>query len=226
MKILTIKKLIEFRGKSDNSKKFFAQSLKLDKEQEDSEGGGNYWVICLSAIGKSFRDNEPQWVSDKIDEFEDELLVTDYERTRTMYRRNLDILRRFEEFDFDRLRPSENFKTLKKPRWQQILSISGLPIKVTPSYVFTFGDKDAKEAGAIWFVAQLGGYRLEELAMFVDVLYGYLKTHYSKEFPINPQYCIVMDVCTGLSINYIQLQEGEIPKVLNSTIKEIVNLMK
>ncbi len=226
MKTLTIKNLIEFRGKSDGSKKFFAQSLKLDKEQEHSEGGGNYWAICLSAIGSSYKNNDTQSVSDKIDEFEDASKTTEYERTRVMYKRNLDILRRFEDYDFDELRPSENFKTLTKPRWQQVLAINGLPVKVTPSHVFTFGNKDAKEIGAIWYVAQLGGFREEELAMYVDITHNYLETHYSEKYTINPQYCIVMDVCSGFSINYAQLQEGGIPRVLNSTTKEIVKYMK
>lgn len=225
MKILTIKNLIAFRGKSDNSKKSFAQSLKLDRAPEGTEGGGNYWAICLSAIGNSYKSNDTQSVSDKIDEFEGVMKATEYERTRVMYKRNLDILRRFENYDFDKLRPSENFKTLTKPRWQQVLTINGLPIKVTPCHVFTFGDKNAKEIGAIWFVAQLGGFREEELAMYADITHNYLKTHYAN-YDINPKYCIAMDLCTGNSVSYDQLQENSIPRVLNSTIKEIVRYMK
>ncbi len=225
MKTLTIKNLIKFREKSDKGKKFFAQNLKLDQVQEELEGGGNYWAICLSAIGNSYKNNDAQWVSDKIDEFEDVMKMTEYERTRMMYKRNLDILRRFEDFNFDKLRPSENFKIVAQSRFQQVLPINGLPIKVNPSYVFTFGDKATKEIGAIWFVAQLGGFRKEELAMYTDAAHGYLKTHYSK-CVIDPKYCIAMDLFSGEIINYSQIQVGEVPKVLSSTTKEILKLMK
>jgi hypothetical protein len=225
MKTLTIKNLIKFREKSDKGKKFFAQSLKLGQVQEELEGGGNYWAICLSAIGNSFKNNDAQWVSDKIDEFEDVMKMTEYERTRIMYKRNLDILRRFEDFNFDKLRPSENFKIVTQSRFQHIMPIYGLPIKVNPSYVFTFGDKDAKSVGTIWFVAQLGGFREEELAMYSDAAHSYLKTHYSR-YVIDPKYCMVMDLFSGEVINYSQILAEKVQRVLNSTTKEIVKLMK
>lgn len=226
MKALTIKKLIEFRKKSDLSKRNFAQNLKQDSGQEESDGGGNYWVVCLSAIGNSYKFNDPQYISDKIDEFEEKLMMTDNERTDTMYTRNLDILRQFESYDFDDLRPSENFKTLPKPRSRQIVLINGLPVKIAPSYVFTFGGKDEKNIGAIWFVAQLGGYRPEELAMYTDALFRYLTMHYSKTHTINPKYCIAMDVSADFTLSYADLQEGKVPKILISTTKEIAKLMQ
>jgi hypothetical protein len=226
MKELTIKKLIDFRQKSDNGKKSFAHSLKLSEDREDSKGGGNYWVICLRAIGKCYKENDNNLISDKIDEFEDKLLETDHERTKDMYARNIDILRRFEYYDFDRLRPSENFKIETKPKSQETVTISGLPVKVTPEHVFTFGDKSAKGAGAIWLVAKLAGYKPEELAMYTEALHNYLNTHYSGKYAIDAQYCIALDVYTGLSISFAQLQNGDIPKVLNSTLKEVVKYMK
>lgn len=227
MKVLTVKKLIEFRKRTDTGKKNFVHNLKLDnKNEDDSDGGGNYWAVCLSAIGNSYKWNDTQCISDKIDEFEDKFMMTDSERTETMYKRNLDILRRFEGRDFDELRPSENFKTLPKPKWQQIIPVNGLSVKVTPRHVFTFGDKDAKEIGAIWFVAQLGGYKPDELSMYADALFRYLTFNYSKSHSINQQYCIAMDVSTDLSIKYSELQDGKMPKSLNSALKEILKLMQ
>ena len=56
MKKLSIKEIIEFSGKSDKSKKTFALNLKIDKQKKDSEGGGDYWISCLSAISSGFKD--------------------------------------------------------------------------------------------------------------------------------------------------------------------------
>lgn len=225
MKPLTIKKLIEFRGKSERAKKTFAQNLKIDREQVDSEGGGNYWAICLSAIGKAYKTNDNQWITDKIDEFEEKLQAEDNERTQDMYQRNLRILRCFENLDFDSIRPSKNFKTLKQNRVQQIVSINGLPIKVTPKYVFVFGDTAAPNIGIIWFVAQLGGFKQEELAMYADAAYRYLYDCHSKTHTIDPRFCVAMDVSDGTTVNYSQLQAGDIPRVLNSTIKDVTKLV-
>lgn len=225
MKKLTIKKIVEFRGKSDRSRKTFALNLKLNKEKEQTEGGGDYWISCLSAISNSYKLDDAQPISDKIDELGDKYEIAEDKRTKTMYKRNSDILQSFEKFDLDRLRPDEKIKILKQHKWNQILMLKGLPIQVNPNYIFTFQNGDVKEIGAIWFIAQLNGFRKDELGMFADISYRYLKEHYSKEYSINPKYCIAVDVFNGHDVNYLQLEEKEISKILMSTIDEINKLV-
>ncbi len=47
MKKLSVKSIIEFRNKSDKSKKNFAAALKIDKAKVETEGGGDYWISSL-----------------------------------------------------------------------------------------------------------------------------------------------------------------------------------
>ena len=58
MQALSIKKIVEFRGKSDRSKKTFALALKRDKLKPETDGGGDYWISCLSAISNSYKAND------------------------------------------------------------------------------------------------------------------------------------------------------------------------
>lgn len=225
MKKLTIKDLVGFRAKSDRSKKTFAQNLKSGREKENVDGGGDYWICCLSAISNSYKLGNVECISDKIDELEEKYKITDYKRTKTMYKRNLDILNSFEEFEMDRLRPSKEIKILKQHKWDQIIPIKGLPIKVSPNYVFTYNKDDVEYIGAIWFIAQLNGFKSGELGMFSEMIYRYLKSHYSKNYTIDPEYCIAVDVFNCHDVNYSQLQNQEIPKLLIPTVNEINKLV-
>ena len=63
MKELSIKDIIDFRGKSDRSKKTFATNLKLETEKNETEGGGDYWVSCLSTISNSYKDNDSSLIN-------------------------------------------------------------------------------------------------------------------------------------------------------------------
>lgn len=226
MRKLTIKDVVDFREKTDRSKRNFALSLKIPiQEQASQDGGGDYWVSCLSAISNSYKQNDLQPIIEKRNELEGKYETTEVKTTKIMYKRNVDILYRFEDFDIQRLRPSQEMRFLKQRKEHQILTIKGLPIQVNPRYVFTFKQDQTEEVGAIWFIAQLDGFRPEELGMFADILHRYLKTHYSKDYIINPQYCIAVDVFKGFDVNYLQLIDGEVSKTLDSSLDEIKKLI-
>ena len=225
MKKLSIKNIVDFRGRSSRSKQNFAINLKNDKEKASTKSGGDYWVSCISAISRSYRLNDLQLIVDKRYELEEKYKETEYRQTKTMYKRNINILCRFENFNLDKWRPSEELIFLKKHKENSILNIKGLQIQVSPNYVFTFQKGSTKEIGAIWFIAKLDGFRVDELGMFTDVLYRYLKTHFSKDYNLNPKYCIAVDVFKGSDISYLQLEENEVPRILNSTLDEISKLI-
>lgn len=225
MKKLSIKNIIEFRSKSDRSKRNFAIDMKLDKEKVNTDGGGDYWVSCLSAISNSYKSNDLQSIIDKREELEAKSEETEYNRTKTMYKRNIDILNNYDDFDFKNWRPSEKLKFLKKHKDDSILTIKGLQVQVTPNHVFTFQKEGIEEIGAIWFIAKLDGFRKDELGMFTDILYKYLNTHFSKDYTLNPKYCIAVDVFNNLDVEYSQIEKGEVPKILNVTLDEIKKLM-
>lgn len=225
MKPLSIKAIVSFRGKSDRSKKNFATDLKIDKVKVDKEGGGNYWITSLSAISNSYKANDLKFIIEKRVELEEKHEAEDYPRTRDMYKRNINILYKYEEFELKRLRPSKKMNFLKKNKDHSILTIKGFPIQVDPQYVFTFQKDEQEEVGAIWFIGKLNGFRKDDLGIFTDILYRYLKTHYGKKYTVNSKYCIAVDVFDKHDVNYAQLEKGEVSLILPSTLEEIKKLM-
>lgn len=107
MKKLSVKSIVEFRGKTEKGKKKFATDLKLNKEKNSTEGGGDYWVSSLSAISNSCKSNDLQFINDKMDELKEKFENTEYKKTKTMYQRNIDILYNYEDFDLKKWRPSK-----------------------------------------------------------------------------------------------------------------------
>jgi len=225
MKKLSIKKIIEFKAKSKRGKKNFASDLKIDKEKVKTDGGGDYWISCLSSISSSFQTNETQNIEDKIEELGGKHGEAEDKRIKDMYKRNIDILHNYKSFDFKKWKPSKKVAFLKKHKDDLTLTIKGLQVQIAPNHVFIFSKSDEKEIGAIWFIAKLKGFKKDELGMFTDILYRYLKTHYSKDYIINPKYCIAVDVFNNFEVNYSQLEKGEVSAILNPTLDEIKKLM-
>lgn len=227
MKKISIKNVVTFRGKSEKNKKIFVTNLMIDKTKVDTDsGGGDYWVTSLSAISNSFKLNNLNSIINKRDELEEKYGETKIKKTKTMYKRNIDVLYNYENFDLKKWMPSETITFLKKDKSDFILSRNELQLEAIPKYVFMFQRNGVKEIGAIWFIAKLNGFKNEELGMFADILYQYLHTHFSKDYNLNPKYCIAVDVFNKIDINYSQLEKGEIPFLLNSTLDEIKNLLK
>jgi hypothetical protein len=225
MKKLTIKNIVEFKGKSDRSKKNFVNDLKIDKPKTLDDGGGDYWVSCLSAIGSSYKANDVEAISDRQDDLKERYAETEYDRTKTMYKRNIAILDNYRDYDFKKIRPTKKIQFLKKHKDHSILTIKGLQIQATPTHVFSYESNDTAQVGAIWFIAKLDGFKKAELGMFSDILYRYLKVHYSKEYELNPKYCIAVDVYKNHEVSYQQLEKGEVPVILSSTLDEMKGLM-
>jgi hypothetical protein len=225
MEKLSIKKIVDFRGKSDKAKKSFVKALKEGKRKEDSESGGDYWVSCLSAISNSYKADDATPIGEKKDELEDKYRKTAYLRTKTMYRRNIDVLSKYEGFDFRKWRPAGDINFLKKHKADSVLTIKGFTVLATPHHVFTFKLKEREEVGAIWFIAKLDGFKKSELGMFCDLLYRYLKTHFSKKYVLNSKYCIAVDVFKNREVKYSQLARGEIQVVFDSTLDELKKLL-
>lgn len=227
MRKLTIKNLVEFRSKGLKGRKSFALSLKINKPKPEagSGGGGDYWVSCISAISNAFRSNDTNPISEKRQELEAKIPETDFKITRDMYRRNIQILRNYETIDLKKWRPTKKIELLRKKRDDFTLVIKGLEIQATPQHVFGFEKNSSDEVGAIWFVAKLGGFALEELGMFTEMLYRYLKAHHSKKHIISTRYCIAVDLYGKKEVNYLQLEHGEVDFILGETLDEIRRIL-
>lgn len=226
MEKIRIKELVDFRRKSERSKITFVNNLKLNKKSEnDSSSGGDYWISSLSAIENSFKYNNKEFLGEKIDALNEKISANKDKRIINQFQRNVDILSSFGDFDFQEIKPNAELTFLKKPNDRSIIDINGLPIQAKPAHVFTFSINKSQEIGAVWFIAQLGGFDKGELGMFVDILYRYLDKHFSKDFYVNTSYCIAVDANKAQYVSYKDIEEGRIPKLLDQTINDLKKIL-
>ena len=99
-KKITGKQLIDFKRKSSKSKATFINNFKIP-EKKASSGGGDYWISCLSAIRIFFKDYNIDIIDRKIEVLHDKISSHDNKRIKDQFKRNLDILENFKEYDYD-----------------------------------------------------------------------------------------------------------------------------
>lgn len=224
MQKLTAKKIIDFKRLSKTRKQTFANNLKKPVAKSDS--GGDYWISCISAITHACKANDNLFVKNKIDFLLNQYNGTSFKRTKDMYQRNIDILNSYKDFDFSKLKPSKIREFSIQPNSKFILTIKGLSIQVLPSYVFSYIKDQAKEVGAVWFVAQLNGFKNDELQIFSELLYKYLSANFSKKYSINSNYCTVVDVVTQKAIQYSKIETSNAESILNLTVSDLKTYLK
>ncbi|MCV9927232.1 hypothetical protein OIU83_06190 [Flavobacterium sp. LS1R49] len=224
MEKITVKKLIEFRGKNDRTKITFVKNLNKEKIKSVDDSGGDYWISCLSAIRNAFKFNNADLLDEKINLLRDKIKVVEDKRIKDQFQRNLDIINNFKDYDFQHLKPNVDLHFLTQPKEHAILNIKEFPIEAKPCHIFTFSNNNGDEIAGIWFVAQIHGFTKSELGMFTDILYRYLDKHYSKDFYINPDYCIAVDLYNGQEVNYSEIKDGKIPILIDSTLDDLKEL--
>ena len=224
MQILTAKKIIEFKRLPQTRKQTFANNLKKPVAKSDS--GGDYWVSCISAITHACKGNNSRFITDKIDFLRAQHKGTSYKRTKDMYQRNIDILSVFKDYDFTKLKPKKITEFLTKPNPKYIITVKGLSFQVFPNHVFTYKNEQTNEVGAVWFVAQLNGFKNDELQIFSELLYKYLSANYSKKHTINRSFCTVVDVVTLNEFKYSETKSSGTESILNMIISDLKNFLK
>lgn len=221
MKKITVKNLIQFRGKNERTKITFVHNLKKEKEKSDDSSGGDYWISSLSAIRNSFKYDDKTLLDEKIELLRDKISVTEIKRIKDQFQRNIEIVNSFKDYDLSHLKPNTEIIFIKQVKTNSLLKIKELPIEAKPCHVFTFSESKSEEIGGVWFIAKLNGFEKSELGMFADILYRYLDKHYSKDFYVNPDYCIAVDLYNAQEINYSDIKNGEIPILIDSTIDDL-----
>lgn len=221
MKKITIKNLIEFRGKNERTRITFVNNLKKEKDKSEDGSGGDYWISGLSAVRNSFKYDNEKLLDDKISGLADKIRVTEIKRIKNQFQRNIDILNSFKDYDLKHLKPDSNLTFLKQPKVKALLDIKGIPIEAKPCHIYTFSENNSEEIGGIWFIAKLNGFKKSELGMFADILYKYLDKYYSKDYYVNPNYCIAVDLFKGQEVNYSEIEDGEIPILIELTLDEL-----
>lgn len=224
MNNLSVKNLIEFRRFSDRRKTNFVYKLKTPIEDKAKSDGGNYWSRSIGALITAYKLNDNSIIKKRLELIEQDYQKSDRKQTKEMYQRNIDILYNFEEFDFSEVRPDEDLKFLQKPTSKSVINFNGIPVKILPSHVFSYGDKEVSYIGGVWFVVWLEGYKKSDLGVFCETIYRYLYKHYSNDFIIDPKDCIAVDALSAEVVTYKQVIEKEIPSLLNSTIVSINEL--
>lgn len=175
----------------------------------------------LSAICNSYKQDNLNLVDEKITELLEKLSNTKHTITKNMYQRNIMILKNYKNMDLKKIRPIQKLSFLKKYTGNPLLIIKGLQIEAKPSHIFTFGNKDEERIGAIWFTAKVNGYRIEEVGMFCDMLYRFLKYNYSKKYQVMLKYCIAIDMLSGHITDYSKIETGVLSQILTPTLDEI-----
>ena len=220
MEKITIKNLIDFRRKNEKRRITFVNNLKKEKAPQESSGG-DYWISCLSAIANAYKYENKDLLEEKIESLREKVNFATDKRIKDQFQRNIDILLNFQDSDFQNIRPDSELTFLKQPKMKSIIDIGGLNIQSKPSHIFSFSENNSEEIGGIWFVAKLKGFKKAELGMFADIIYRYLKKHYSDDFYVNSKYCIAIDLFHGQKVNYSEIENNKIPKLIDSTIDEI-----
>lgn len=228
MERITAKELVEFRKRTNLTKKNFGFKLKTRPPKIKSEkavsGGGHYWVFSTSSIHNGVKYKNKELLIPKIEELQLKLENSTIRNSKNMYQRNLDILVRFMDLDIDSIVPNE-FKLLPIQNTQRILRFSNIPVFVSPNFIYSFSKNEEKNRlGALWIVPKLNGYNREELGVFCEILYRYLIENYSKEFIVDKESCKVLDTYSGRIISYLDLENGEIPFLLDATINELIKI--
>jgi len=227
MQKITIKELIEYNRKtSDKAKANFAYKLKTrtakeKKEEDNQEGGGDYWVTSTSCIYNVIKHNSDEFYENKIDELLAKVEATEIKKTKSMHRRNIEILTNFKEFNHQEIRPEEITKFESVQKVHKIYSIDNIPLYLNPNLVFSFEENGKKNVGAIWLIAKLGGFTKPELGMFCEVLYRFLMKNYSEEHQVSEKFCTAVDTFRAQSINYAEMLQSKAPFLIQKTIDEL-----
>ena len=223
MRKLSVKNLVDFRKRSDRGKRNFIQSIKSNKIPIITEGGGDYWTISLSAVCNAFKQDDLQIIHEKIAEVQQKLKNSKSTGPKLMYKRNIAILQNYLNTNAKNLRPEGKLFFPKKSTGNTLLSIKGLEIEVDAKrcHAYIYGKKDEESVAAIWFIAQVNGYRIEEIGMFCEMLYKFVKHNYAKKYSLDAKYCIAVDLLSGQIVSYSQIEDGSFPQVLTSTLDAI-----
>lgn len=224
MQKITIKELVEFRRKTDRTRKNFAYKLKTrpakEKSLEDG-GGGDYWITSTITICNVYKHNNTDFYDTKIDELFEKYDAIEDLRIKSMYQRNSNILLSFKDFDFSDSRPETIQKFEKVPIFSKIFTLDGFPLYLNPSLLFSYEKNGKSELGALWLIPQLNGFKKSELGMFCEVLYRFLIRNYSDKYQISEDFCIVIDTYNAQKLNYRELLIGEFPFLIDNTLAEI-----
>jgi hypothetical protein len=162
---ITVKQVVEFATLTERRQKTFVKKLSEVKSDAAQAEGRDYWIRSLSGIGTAFKLNDNSIIKYRIELIEEEKKKPIVNQTRIMYDRNISNLQNFESYDFNQLRVNPNISFKKHEAINSKISIQDIDLKVKPSFLFEYQEKQAMHIGAVCFVSKKDGFRLSELAV-------------------------------------------------------------
>lgn len=221
MKELPIKKLIEYNSYSDRRKATMLGHLQVESVFSNNTDARDYWHRSLTAIRKSFKLNDYQFLIDRIKSISDDLSETSVRTTKIMYERNIQILNNFLEFDYTRLVPPHKVSFIPQKAEVSIISVNGIQLKIHGDDLFSYQIDGVKHVGAVWFIASKNGYKDDELSIFVDALCRMLENNLSDDYRVNTDYCLVVDAMRKNVLSYSQIMNRSTKSKLDLIVSEI-----
>ncbi|KJS07124.1 MAG: hypothetical protein VR77_02170 [Flavobacteriales bacterium BRH_c54] len=217
---LTLKKLVEFRRLSERRKNTFTNNLKKTKEPNIGEAR-DYWNRSLSGISTAFKNNDNSIIKERLDGLLDDYTSTSVNKTKIMYKRNIDILEKYIDFDFSNWWSIPIKQLLSKPDHMSIIDMNGIPLQIKPHHIFTYENNGSECVGGIWFITWLEGFKKGDMGIYSEALFRYLSKHYSKDYTIDPSGCITIDVSNMQVVGYEEILNGKIPSLIDTAINDI-----
>lgn len=227
MRKIAVQELIDYSRKtSEKSKRIFADRLKsrlpVEKKETNDEGaGGDYWITSTSCIYNVIKNNSASYYDLKIEELLNKIEVCKINKTKLMYRRNMDILTSFRDFHYQDIRPGKILLFERLQKVQKIYTIEEFPLFVSPNIVFIFEENGQKQIGAIWLVAKINGFKKSELGIFCELLNMFLLKNYSDTYQISERYCTAVDTYRAQSITYAEMVQDKTPFLLNKILQAL-----
>lgn len=226
MRKISVKELVDFRRGTDRQKSTFAKKIdSIKPKTNDDSAGGDYWIRSLSALREAYRENDKSYLNNKIDRISADWKSDTIDRTKSMYKRNIEVLRSFLDFDFGELRPSFSITLLGRVKKRDVLTYKGLPIEIPVHEIYSFRNADNNSCiGAVLFVAKLNGYTLNELGIFAQAVYNFMNKNFSDKYQISSSDIKIVDAITTKVVSHQMLISEELPPLYASTLEEIVKL--
>jgi len=224
MNKIPVGKIIEFSRRTDRGRSTLIRNLntpKKKKSDNEASTGGDYWISCISALKNTFRTNDNNILKEKIEFLSKKKVITQHHKTVNRNKRNIEILQKYIDVDFSKWMPNTEFTILSKPKNISIISINGVLVEIKPSHVFTWFESGKPCIGAIWFLAKTDEFNINELSVFTETLYRYLKMNYSKEFEINTDLCVAVNTSNKTELSYSEFKQNKLPSYLSNILKEI-----
>lgn len=103
----------------------------------------------MSAIRNVLKYDNSDLLDEKINILNEKIRVSEIKKIKDQFKRNIDIINNFKDFDFKNLKPNVELTFLKQLKQNTILNIANIPVEAKPCHIFTFSLDDKDQIGGV-----------------------------------------------------------------------------